>query len=87
MKLYIITIDDVYDFEGFAHKPIVCLTKKEAQAELARIKREAKKDCDFDTVDSSPRSFSMYNDGTWGTSHYDAIIDVVEVPNIKKVAC
>jgi len=87
MKLYIITIDEVYDFEGFAHKPIVSLTKKEAQAELARIKREAKKEFDFDTLDSSPRGFSMYNDGTWGTSHYDANINVVEVPNIKKVAC
>lgn len=86
MKLYIITVSDVFDYEGFHHEPIVKLTKKEAREELARLKRSAKetyKD-EFDKSESSQSSFSLYPDGYWGTSHYDARIDEVEVPGIAR---
>lgn len=34
MKLYIITIDEVFDFEGFQHKPLIFLTKKGDQGRI-----------------------------------------------------
>ena len=83
MKLYIITIDDVNDFQGFHVTPIVKLTRKEARKELASLKRSAKETYkgEYDKEDpADPDKFSIYPDGYWGTSHYDAHIDEVEVP-------
>jgi len=87
MKLYIITIDDVYEFESFHHDPIVKLTKTEARKELAGLKAEAKDTYkgQFDECTSTKDSFSMYPQGYWGTSHFDARIDEVEVPDIVRV--
>lgn len=82
MKLYIITIDEVFDFEGFYHKPLVFLTKKEARAEFDRLVREARKEYPDFTVDKGKRSVSIYEDQSWGKSHFDAIIDEVEVRGI-----
>ena len=87
MKLFIITIDDVYEFEGFHHDPIVRLTRTEARKELARLKAEAKDTYkgQFDECTGTRDSFSMYPQGYWGTSHFDACIDEVEVPDVIRV--
>ena len=84
MKLYIITISDVYEFEEFRHDPIVKLTRKEARKELAALKASAKetyKD-QYNKCESKPDSFSLFPDGYLGESHYDAWISEVEVPDI-----
>ena len=87
MKLFIITISDVYDYEGFHHAPIVCKTKEEAKQKLRDL-REINKaeliaygndDWVEDDFNEDSECFSMYPDGEWGTSHYDACIDEVEV--------
>ena len=82
MKLYIITISDVYDFESFFIKPLAFLSEKEAQKELKRLYKSAKetyKD-EYDSEDIvKGKSFSLYPDGSHGTSHYDAAISEVEV--------
>ncbi len=82
MKLYIITISDVYDFETFFVKPLAFLSKKKAQKELKRLYKSAKetyKD-QFNTEDvTKGERFSLFPDGFHGTSHYDAAISEVEV--------
>lgn len=81
MKIYIITIDDVFEFEGFTHKPIVKTTEEEARKELERLYKSAKETYtdEFDNEERSDTSFSLFPDGYWGTSHYDARINEVEV--------
>ena len=87
MKLYIITISDVYDYEGFHHAPIVCKTKEDAMRKLRDLRDNAKSELidngNYDWVEdeftNESECFSTYLDGQWGTSHYDATIDEVEV--------
>lgn len=87
MKVYVITISDVYDYEGFHHAPIVCTTKEKAMKELRDLRDISKKelaaygndDWVEDDFNEESECFSMYPDGEWGTSHYDAVIDEVEV--------
>ena len=87
MKVYAITISDVYDFEGFPHKPIVCKTKRDAMVELRELrervlidlKENGNDDWIEDEFNENSECFSFYPDGEWGTSHYDAFISEVEV--------
>lgn len=82
MKLYIITIDEVFDFEGFDHKPLVFLTKKKAKDEFDRLVREARKEYPDFTVDKGKRSVSIYEDQSWGKSHFDVVINEVDVRGV-----
>lgn len=88
MKLYIITISDVYDYEGFHHAPIVCKTKEDAMRKLRDLRESTKAELidlgndwewEDDAFNEKSDRFSMYPEGSWGTSHYDAVIDEVEV--------
>ncbi len=82
MKIFIITISEVYDFETFFNKPIAYMSEKEAQKELKRLYDSAKQEYNdkFDTEDIiEGTSFSLYPDGYHATSHYDAQINEVEV--------
>ncbi len=90
MKLYIITIDDVFDFEGFHTSPIVRTSEKEARKELNRLFRSAKetlKDAlgSSMAIEKSKDCFDIYYDGSWSNTHYAAVINCIEVPNIQKV--
>lgn len=86
-KVFVITISDVYDYEGYPHAPIVCRTKESAMKQLRDLHNEIKKglkksgndDWIEDEFTEKSECFSMYPDGYWGTSHYDARIDEVEV--------
>ena len=80
MKIYIISISDVYDYVGYHHSPFVYLKKKEAIKKLAELKKSARKCYPDFKLENGKESFSLYEDGRWGTSHYDAIIDTVEIP-------
>lgn len=86
MKLFIITVSDIYDYNEGHHKPVVKLTKKEARKEIARLKRSAKETYrdEYNKCDSDRDSFSLYPDGYWGSSHFDACIEEVEVEGISK---
>ena len=83
MELYIITIDEVFDFEGFQHKPLVFLTENGARAEFDRLVREARKEYPDFTVDKGKRSVSIYEDQSWSKSHFDVVIDEVDVSGIR----
>jgi len=83
MKVYVITISNVYDFEGFPHNPRVFTDKKKAMAAFHELhdsaKAELAEDWVEDDFDEFSTSFSMYPDGEWGTSHYDAVLNEVDV--------
>lgn len=87
MKVYVLTISDVYDYEGFPHAPKVFTDKKKAldalYLEHKEAKQELKDNGNDDWVEDPYRKgktcFSMYPDGEWGTSHYDGRVDEVEV--------
>ena len=86
MKLYIITVEDIYDLDSEHHEPIVRTSLKEARKELNRLYRSAKEiyEDQYDTFEKSRNCFSMYNMGYFGESHYSGVISTVEVPNIKR---
>lgn len=87
MKVYVLTIDDVYDFEGFKHAPRVFTDKRKALNALYEEYKESKKmlkdngndDWIEDDYKEGDSCFSMYPDGYWGTSHYDGKVDEVEI--------
>ena len=83
MKLYIIVINEVFDYQKLQHDPVVCLSKEEADKKLEELFDTAKKHYigRFDQADrETSGSFSLYPDGCWGTSHYDATLHEVALP-------
>ena len=72
MEVYVITIDEVYDYETYNHTPRVFKNRKDAQEEFDAIVAEAKKDAAQDGwVESQGASYyEAYPDGWYGTSHY-----------------
>ena len=87
MKLYVLTIDDVYEYEGWSHKPRVFTDKDKALDALYQEYVDGKKELEEqgnddwleDDYKKGGSCFSMYPDGSWGTSHYDGRVDEVEV--------
>ena len=82
MKVYVLTIDEVYDYEGFHHPPRIFTDKQKALDALHDTYIDVKKEFDDweeDDYTEGDTCFSMYPDGEWGTSHYDARVDEVEV--------
>jgi hypothetical protein len=86
MKVYVLSISDVYDYEGFPHTPKVFTDKKKALNALHKEYKEAKQMLKYngnhweeDPYRKGKTRFSMYPEGSWGTSHYDGRVDEVEV--------
>lgn len=87
MKVFVLTIDEVYEYEGFSHKPMVFTNKDKALDALYELYEDTKKELaengDDDWMEDDYKKgdscFSLYPDGYWGTSHYDARVDEVEV--------
>lgn len=84
MKIYIITISELYDLGDFPHPPIVKTDRAEAIRALDDLKSSAIEEYrqEFDGMESTEASFSLYPEGYWATSHYDARIDEIEVAGI-----
>ena len=81
MKIFVITIDEVFDFVKYEHAPVVCFSMKDAKKELSDIFKEAKKEYrgKDTTIERGKKSFSVYADHSWSESHYEAVINEVEV--------
>lgn len=71
-KVYIITIDEVYDFEIFPHEPMVFADEQKAREEMARIINEAKKEYKdkYNEVEEGETYFEMYAEGYFSEGHY-----------------
>lgn len=72
MKIYIITIDDVYDYEIAYHKPLMLFSRKSVDNAIKQIKADAKRTFPKDWVLSNSKSggFELYLDGEYSTNHY-----------------
>ncbi len=86
MKLFIITIEDVYDGTNNHVTPIVKTSIEEARKELNRLYDSAKETYEeqFDEFEKSEDCFDMYESGYYCQNHYSAVIDTVEVPDIQE---
>lgn len=72
-QIYIITIDEVFDFEGFAHTPQAFSNEADARKEFDRIvangkEMAEKEDYEYDLYRDSA---SFYKDGEWAQYHFD----------------
>lgn len=87
MTIYVITINELNDFEPFHHTPMAFMSHDKAKARLRRLHEEAvqdNKDLGNDWVEDEEftdksECFSMYPEYEWGTSHYDVAIHEVKV--------
>ena len=87
MKIYILTIDELYECEGYSHKPRAFTDKNKALNELHEeylskkeaIAKQEGKNWDEDEFKKGDTKFSLYPAGNWGTSHYDGKVEEVEV--------
>lgn len=79
-KIYIITIDEVYDFEKFAHTPQAFVTSTEAMEEFERIVKNGKEMAEAEGYECDEGAFeaSFYKDGEWPQYHYDVKLHAVE---------
>ncbi len=82
MKIYVITVSDVYECEEFEHKPIVRLKKSEAVKEFNQLVRSAKEVYKgiYDKIEKTRNSsFSIYQDGSHVTNHFDAVLHEIDL--------
>lgn len=81
MKLYIITIEDVYDGSSEHTTPIVKTSLEEARQRLTELYNHAFQlyEDQFDIFDKSDNCFEMYEEGYYSQNHYSAVIDEVEI--------
>ena len=80
-KVFVLTINEVSEFEQFDHDPVVYESREEARALLAEAKEEAISDyidednpvCVIDK--DTPDYFSLYNEEEgWSHTHYEVSI-------------
>ena len=80
MKVYVITIDEVYDFETFNHTPRVFTNKDKAREAFEEISEQARIDYAKDGWEEGYGAdyYEMWPDGSWGTSHYGVYLQAIE---------
>ena len=81
MKLYIISIEDVYEGSSEHKVPIVKTSLEEAQQKLTELYNNAVQlyGEQFDSFDKEDNYFEMYEMGYYCQNHYSAVIDEVEI--------
>lgn len=86
MKIYIITIDERFDFDDYPHKPIICLSEKEAKSELGRLKKGAKEELpkDWESDESLDGGFSFYKSGEECSNHYIATVSEFDIAGLER---
>lgn len=81
MKIYIVRIDDVADYETLHHDLEAFYKKDDAKKRFDEILADAKSEDwldDWETEETED-SFSAWPNGEWGTDHYEITIEEVEV--------
>ena len=81
MKVFVITIDDVYDCATNSHAPEVYADGEKAKSRLKDLYDIVKDDMDGDEYihEVSESEISIYEDGRYSENHYTAHISEVEV--------
>ena len=85
MKIWVITYDEVCDFENFPQRPIAFKDESEARKMMERIKEDILSDYadnlqDDDWVfDESADCLEVYEDGRYSENHFSAVLNEIEV--------
>lgn len=81
MKLYVITIDEVFRFETFNHEPIAFLDKKKARDKFEDMREDARRIFAEDEWETSEGEnfYETYPDGRWSESHYGVYLKEIDV--------
>ena len=83
MKAFVITIDEVYDYEEMGHKPEVFLNEEKAKARFKELVEDAKAEYEetYDDYDSEEynNKFECYEEGYASQNHYYVRLEEVEV--------
>ena len=86
MQVYVVTINEVSDFEQFDHEPYVFLNLDDARKFLSGAKEEAISDYMEDSDEdmkidkNKPDYFCLYSEaGGWSHTHYEVEITKCEV--------
>lgn len=81
MKVYLITIHEVYEFENFPHTSQAFIKKEDAKKEFDRIVKNAKNMASSEdyTYDLGQNGASFYREGEWPEYHYDVELEEIEV--------
>ena len=75
-KVYVLTINQVYNFEELDTQPFVCATREMAEQALKEFRddeMETLKDKDWDVEEDSESRFCIMRD-SWNENHTEAII-------------
>lgn len=81
MKVYVITIDEAYDFEKFNHAPEVFRVFDDARRRFEDIVALAKtefKDCGWEESQGD-NFYEAWEEGYWATNHYSVTVHTVEL--------
>ena len=84
MKIWVITIDEVYDYENFPHDPIAFSNEKDAKEQLDTFRQGLKKDYESELesnwlYEDGERYCEVYEDGCYGTNHYSVRLSEIEL--------
>lgn len=80
MKLYVIVIDNIDDFEKYSHEPEVYYKREDAEQRLNDLYDEVKPMLPkYDKEERTSTSFSLYTDETYPENHFDATLYEVEM--------
>lgn len=72
--MYIIVVDDVYDYDKTPHKPLVFFSYDDALKSLTHLKDTIQRETPNWEMETGTDSFSCYLDGEYSCNHYDAVI-------------
>lgn len=85
MKIWVITIDEVYDYENFKHTPIAFSKEAEARKELDTFRKGIKTDYkseleeDHWLYEDGEDYCEVYEDGCYAQNHYSVRLNEVEL--------
>ena len=90
MKLYVITIEEIWDYDRLGHDPEVYLSQQAARkrlAEIAELERPAYEEALDDSLieEIYEDMFEFYEDGCWAQAHLHAEISECELELTDKI--
>ena len=85
-EVYVVTIDDVVDWNKEYHQPRVFSKREDAIKYFKESYEEVKNECDEDRYifeyDEGCNTACIYDDGRWTSDHWEIEINVCEIDNI-----
>ena len=83
-KIYLITIDEVYDYEVFDHEPLAYKNPEDAFKKFEEVKEEIRSNYEREIeggweIEDSKTHLELYNEGYYASFHIVASLQEIEV--------